>query len=193
LADTSSVYLKLDGGGFHKVLDNFFCWYVCASRLRSGHFVIGEYGSRIYRVDAVRGEKKLFFTNPAGTRHFHFTAVDPFTNDIYTSLGDALKRYAGFGLTGIMRSQDFGKQWDWLYKTTVGSDAIDRQPTAIFFDGDRVYFGTDSKPHGIFVLDRNENEFEQIFYMSDLLRSWFTGNREEERIVLGAFARFRKR
>ena len=102
------------------------------SRLRSGDFVIGEYGSRIYQVNAVTGEKTLLLTNPVGTRHFHFTAVDPFTNDIYTSLGDALKRYAGFGLTGIMRSRDFGKQWDWLYKTTVGSGAIDRQPTAIF-------------------------------------------------------------
>jgi hypothetical protein len=73
-----------------------------------------------------------------------------------------------------MRSHDFGKRWDWLYKTRVGSGAIDRQPTAVFFDKDRIYFGTDSKPHGIFVLDRKKDQFEQVFLMSDLLRSWFT-------------------
>ena len=174
LADQSSVYLKGDDGEFRRVLDNFFCWYVCASQFRSGDFVIGEYGSRIYRVDAVTGDKTLLLNKPTEARHFHFTAVDPFTNEIYTSLGDALKRRAGFGVTGIMRSRNAGKKWDWLNKTRVGPGEIDRQATAIFFDKERIYFGTDSKPHGIFVLDRKNDRLEQVFVMSDLLRSWFT-------------------
>ena len=124
---------KVRTGSSVRVLDNFFCWYVCASQLRSGDFVIGEYGSRIYRVDAVTGDKTLLLNKPTEARHFHFTAVDPFTNEIYTSLGDALKRRAGFGVTGIMRSRDFGKEWDWIYKTSVGSGEIDRQPTSDIF------------------------------------------------------------
>jgi hypothetical protein len=34
LADRTNVYLKL-GGRFQKVLENFNCWYVCGSRLKS--------------------------------------------------------------------------------------------------------------------------------------------------------------
>jgi hypothetical protein len=174
LADKSNVYLNVGDRHYQRVLEDFLCWYVCGSQLGSGDFVIRAYGDHIYRVDAATREKTLLLTKPAEARHFHVTAVDPFTNDIYTTLGDALKKYKGYGVTGIMRSRDSGKTWNWLYKTTVGSGAIDRQPTAIFFDKDRIYFGTDSKPHGIFVLDRNTDRFEQGFFMSDLLASWFT-------------------
>ena len=65
-------------------------------------------GTRIYRLDAVTGRTSLLLQKPANAKHFHVTAVDPFTNDIYTSLGDALKIYSGHGITGIMRSQDGG-------------------------------------------------------------------------------------
>lgn len=175
LADRNNVYVKV-GDQFQRVLSDFRCWYICGSQLRSGDFIIGEYGNRIYRVDAKSGEPTLLLKKPAEARHFHVTAVDPFTNDIYVSLGDALKRYKKFGnrVTGIMRSQDGGENWHWLYRTIVGTGAIDRQPTAVHFEKDKIYFGTDSKPHGVFVLDRATGSFEQVFDMSGLLRSWFT-------------------
>jgi hypothetical protein len=50
---------------------------------------------------------------------------------------------------------------------------INRQPTSIYFEKDRIYFGSDSNPHGIFALDRRTDEIEQVFVMSDVLRSWF--------------------
>ena len=175
LADKKNVYLKI-GDQFQKVLSGFRCRYICGSQLKSGDFVIGEYGNRIYRVNAKTGEATLILAKPAEARHFHVTAVDPSTNDIYTGLGDALKKYEKFGdrVTGIMRSQDGGESWHWLYKTVVGAGAIDRQPTAVYFARDEIYFGTDSKPHGIFILDRNTGSFEQVFTMSDLFHSWFT-------------------
>jgi hypothetical protein len=175
LADHKNVYVKVDGR-FHKVLSHFRCWYVCGSELRSGNLVIGEYGNRIYEVDAKTGQATLILEKPNKARHFHVTAVDPFTNDIYTSLGDALKEYVKLGdrVTGIMRSQDEGRTWNWLYKTTVGSSAVNRQPTAIYFDQDKIIFGTDCKPHGVFVLDRTTRTFEQVFAMPDRFRSWFT-------------------
>jgi hypothetical protein len=175
LADRRNVYVKVSGR-FQKVLSHFRCWYVCGSQLKSGDFVIGEYGNRIYRVDSKTGEATLILEKPAKARHFHVTAVDPFTNDIYTSLGDDLKEYAKFGdrVTGIMRSQDEGKNWKWLYKTIVGSGPINRQPTAIYFDCEKIFFGTDSKPHGVFILDRASGTFEQAYAMPARFRSWFT-------------------
>lgn len=175
LADRDNVYVKVDGQ-FQKVLTGFRCWYICGSRLKSGDFVIGEYGNRIYRVNAKTGEATLILTKPVEARHFHVTAVDPFTNDIYTSLGDALKKYKKLGdrVTGIMRSQDEGRTWQWINKTIVGSGAISRQPTAIYFDADKIYFGTDSQPHGIFALDRSTGIFKQLFVMDKLFHSLFT-------------------
>jgi hypothetical protein len=175
LADRRNVYVKI-AGHFERVLTHFRCWYVCGSQLRSGDLVIGEYGNRIYRVNATTEEATLILEKPTKARHFHVTAVDPFTNDIYTSLGDALKQYVKFGdrVTGIMRSQDEGKSWQWLYETTVGSGAINRQPTAVYFDKDDIIFGTDCKPHGIFVLDRRTGRLEQVYAMPDSFRSWFT-------------------
>jgi hypothetical protein len=175
LADRRNVYVKI-AGHFQRVLTHFRCWYVCGSQLRSGDFVIGEYGNRIYSVNATTGEATLMLEKPAKARHFHVTAVDPFTNDVYTSLGDALKEYVKFEnrVTGIMRSQDEGKSWQWLYETTVGSGAINRQPTAVYFDKDDIIFGTDCKPHGIFVLDRKTGRLDQVYAMPDLFRSWFT-------------------
>jgi hypothetical protein len=175
LADRRNVYVKI-GDQFQTVLSEFGCWYICGSRLRSGDFVIGEYGNQIYRLNAKTGEATLIFEKPPEARHFHVTAVDPFTNDIYTSLGDALKKYQGFGdrVTGIMRSQDGGETWEWIYRTIVGAGEIDRQPTAVYFERDKIYFGTDSKPHGIFILDRKTGAFEQVFEMNDFFHSWFT-------------------
>jgi len=169
-ADKSSVYLR-QGDGFKRVLADFKCWYVCGSRLDASDFVIGEYGSRIYRLDAKTGETRLLFEKPAGTRHFHFTAVDPLTGDIYTSLGDAHKAK----VTGIMRSQDGGETWQWLDKATGGSRATHRQPTAVYFDKDAIYFGKDNRPPGILVLDRKTGRIEQVFTMSKFFKSWFTG------------------
>ena len=176
LADKSSVYLNINDD-YRKVLGDFRCWYICGSQLNSGNFVIGEYGNRIYQVDAITGDATLLLQKPLEARHFHVTAVDEFTNDIYTSLGDALKKYEKFGdrITGIMRSQNGGNTWQFISKQNVlHSQDIYRQPTAVYFDKQRIYFGTDSKPHGIFVLDRNNGKFEQLFSMSSLYRSWFT-------------------
>jgi hypothetical protein len=169
-ADKSNVYLR-QGNGFKRVLTDFKCWYVCGSRLKTGDLVIGEYGSRIYRLDAKTGETRLLFEKPPGTRHFHFTAVDPFTGDIYTSLGDAHKAE----VTGIMRSQDGGETWQWLDKATGGSRTTHRQPTAVYFDKDAIYFGKDNRPPGILVLDRKSGRIEQVFIMSKFFKFWFTG------------------
>jgi hypothetical protein len=170
LADQAGVYLR-QGDHFKKVLDNFRCWYVCGSRLQTGDFVVGEYGSRIYYLDARTGQTSLLFTKPPETRHFHFAAVDPFMNDIYTSLGDAHKS----SVTGIMRSQDGGKTWQWLDKKTK-KDPRDRhrQPTAVYFDNDVVYFGADNRPQGIFILDRQTGHFNYVFVMDRIFKSWFT-------------------
>jgi hypothetical protein len=170
LADKSNVYLR-QGDGFKRVLENFKCWYVCGSRLNTGDFIIGEYGSRIYRLDATTGQTQLLLENPPETRHFHFTAVDPLTGDIYTSLGDADK----FEVTGIMRSQDGGKTWQWLDKAVGGSQENHNQPTAVYFDTDAIYFGKDNRPEGILRLDRKTGRLDRVFTMSKLFRSWFTG------------------
>ena len=170
LADYSNVYLR-QGDGFKRVLADFKCWYVCGSRLKTGDFVIGEYGSRIFYLDAKTGQTRLLFDKPPDTRHFHFTAVDPVTNDIYTSLGDVHKAR----VTGIMRSQDGGKTWQWLDKAVGGARDTHRQPTAVYFDKDVIYFGKDNRPCGILALDRKTVRIEQVFTMSTFLRSWFTG------------------
>jgi hypothetical protein len=169
LADTSNVYLR-QGDQFNRVLQNFKCWRICGSKLETGDFVVGEYGSRIYHLDAITGQTLLLLEKPLETRHFHFTAVDPFTNDIYTSLGDAHKSR----VTGIMRSQDGGKTWQWLHRARDGLRETHRQPTAVYFDKDAIYFGEDNRPQGIFVLDRNMGHFYQVFVMKKIFKSWFT-------------------
>jgi hypothetical protein len=113
---------------------------------------------------------RFTFENPPETRHFHFTAVDPYTNDIYTSLGDVHKAK----VTGIMRSQDQGKNWEWIHRARSGLREAHHQPTAVYFDRDTIYFGSDSRPHGIFTLNRHSRKFEQVFTMSKNLKSWFS-------------------
>jgi len=167
LADKWNVYLR-QGDQFKRVLRNFRCWYICGSRMQDGDFVVGEYGSRIYRLD-ITGQALLLLEKPPETRHFHFTAVDAFTNDIYTSLGDAHKS----SVTGIMRSEDNGKTWRWLHRAKDGLRETHRQPTAVYFDKDLIYFGADNRPNGIFTLNRNTGQFEQAFVMDKFFKSWF--------------------
>jgi hypothetical protein len=73
-----------------------------------------------------------------------------------------------------MRSQNGGKTWQWIYRTRGAPREAHVQPTAVYFDKDKIYFGKDNpRPPGVFVLDRATGKFAQVFVMSKFFKSWF--------------------
>jgi len=170
LAGPNNVYHR-DGGVFRHVLGGFTCWHECASSLLGGALILGEYGERIYRYDPGKSRLSLLFKNPEQTRHFHFSTVDPFTDSIYSSLGDSHTHW----VTGIMRIDKSGKNWDWIHVARGSLQSNHRQPTAVHFEEDRIIFGSDDPPHGIFAMDRSGKNIRQMFLMDQASKSWFTG------------------
>jgi hypothetical protein len=170
LADAENVYYR-DGGVFRHILGGFTCWYECASTLLGGALILGEYGERIYKYDPKTSRLSLLFKNPEQTRHFHFSTVDPFTDSIYSSLGDSHTHW----VTGIMRIDKSGKDWDWIHVARGALQSNHRQPTAVHFEESRIIFGSDDPPHGIFAMDRGGKKIRQMFLMDQASKSFFTG------------------
>lgn len=167
-ADKGSVYYFKDGGWL-KVLDDYYVWHRGITALGSDHLVIGEYGNRIALFCLEEMDTRIIHSIPEDTTHFHFTAADPYTDHIFTALGDAhLDK-----ITGIQRSKDLGETWEWVHYTRMGLQDTHRQPTAVCFAEDRILFGTDSPPHGIFSFERGTEELTQLFVMPNILKSYF--------------------
>lgn len=168
LADTSNVYFKIDEK-WDRMINNYRIWHRSLFDTEN-HIIIGSYGDVIYIIDKENLEDLVYFEKPLNTTHFHFTAFDPYTKDIYASLGDAHKHK----ITGIKRSQDLGKSWQWFHKVKSSFQEKHRQPTAVAFTKNNIIFGTDSPPHGFFSYNRENKEFKQDFVMDDIYKSWIT-------------------
>lgn len=171
---------------WHVVLPSFNVWHRAVNYKDRENLVIGEYGHRIYSVDLKTKKSTILHTKPEATRHFHFTSIDPYSGYIYTSLGDTHKALE----TGLMFSSDEGRTWKWLHRTRRGFESTHRQPTAVYFEPDRIIFGTDSSPDGVFSFDKATNSFSQSYFMPDILKSWFTDIRKVGEVYWGVSRSF---
>ena len=106
----------------------------------TGNLYAGEYSTgagaeqRAYIYKSVNhgADWTTIWANPDGARHIHFVRVDPYTDKIYASQGDAAKGK-------LIRSDDGGSSW-----VTLGSGSSLWHPTSIAFGNGYRLFGQDN-------------------------------------------------
>ncbi len=135
-------------------------WWSLASN-KKGQFFAGEYGPRkeafsntVWSFD--RGQSRwspVFIAPQKKHTHIHRVAVDPFTDDLWMSMGD------GPDSRGVFRSRDSGDTWERI---------IDSQAPSVAFTKDAIYWGEDSGKGGIiFRYERATQKTEQVLDVSD--------------------------
>ena len=95
---------------------------------------IGEYGPKqpglsknVWRYNVSSGEWKVIFQAPVHSEsHIHRVAVDPYTTNLWVTVGDTRKN------RGVFMSKDQGVSW---------TQARDSQATGVAFSADRIYWG----------------------------------------------------
>lgn len=127
-------------------------WWSLASDVGGGIYV-GEYGpkqagvsTRVWKSTDRGRSWAVVFRAPAepGT-HIHRVAVDPYSGDLWVSVGDGARR-------GIFRSRDGGDRWERV---------LDSQATGVAFTADAVYWGEDDLRGGrVTRLDRATQRVE---------------------------------
>ena len=128
---------------------------------QSGNLYVGEYGptepnmSKNVWQSPDRGETwTVVFQAPnrAGT-HIHRVAVDPYTNDLWVTVGDGKKN------RGTHRSSDSGKTWQHV---------LDSQATGVAFTEAAIYWGEDESGHGrVTRYDRNSGDVRFVLDVSE--------------------------
>ena len=102
---------------------------------------IGEYGPKkpnisknAWRYELNTGKWESIFQAPLESdAHIHRVAVDPYTNNLWITVGDTRKN------RGVFLSTDQGKSWKRM---------LDSQATGVAFLSDKIYWGEDKKNHG---------------------------------------------
>ena len=108
---------------------------------KSGNLYVGEYGpaepnmSKTVWKSPDRGDTwTVVFQAPNRTgAHVHRVAVDPYTNDVWVTVGDGKQN------RGIHRSQDGGDNWQHI---------VDSQATGVAFTETAIYWGEDESGYG---------------------------------------------
>jgi photosystem II stability/assembly factor-like uncharacterized protein len=98
----------------------------------------------------------IVYDNPDKARHFHFVAVDPFTNYLYAAQGDGIEH------ASLIRSTDGGDSW-----ITLGHDSLNSkihwQFTSIAFTPEYRIFGEDEPEQSDIVRTSDDVNFEKVF------------------------------
>lgn len=130
-------------------------WWSIASDA-NGAIYIGEYGPTIAGVsrnvwkssDEGHSWDVVFQAPSREGVHIHRVAVDPFTQDLWITVGD------GRDNRGIFRSRDGGRAF---------KRELDSQATAVAFTEDAIYWGEDHRKSGrITRLDRASGEAREV-------------------------------
>jgi photosystem II stability/assembly factor-like uncharacterized protein len=158
------IYRSTDGGGTFSLSltleASSALWWSIDSDSR-GRVFVGEYGPRepgiskqVHRSDDGGQTWQVVFRaeNNDGV-HIHRVAVDPYTDDVWVTVGD------GRDNRGVFRSRDGGDTWDRV---------IDSQATAIAFTRDAVYLGEDHDQEGrLSRFEREGERYREIFRAAD--------------------------
>lgn len=158
------IYRSTDNGGsFQQIwqMQNSCAlnWSIASDN--KGHVYIGEYGpsdigmsKQVWKsIDGGDSWQVAFRAPNREGLHIHRVAVDPFSNDVWVTVGDGREN------RGAYRSRDAGASWQRL---------LDTQATGIAFAEDAVYFGEDHKKRGrVSRYERKSGKYREIFRASD--------------------------
>ncbi len=153
------IYISNDGGKhFHQthILPHSVALWWSISSDQSGNIYLGEYGpqqqgmsKQVWR-SSDDGESWLvvFTAEDKDKVHIHRVAVDPFTQNVWLTIGDGDNRQ-------MWRSKDQGRHW---------SRGKKDQATAVAFSANSIFWGKDEKgAPGILHFDRETQQFSTIF------------------------------
>ncbi len=157
------IYRMDEGGGFKliKTIERGVALPWSISSDSAGRIFVGEYGPQ------QQGSAKTVWRSDDGgdswavsyqaldqdKTHIHRVAVDPYTDDVWVTVGDGKNR-------AMLRSQDHGETWQQLR---------DDQSTGVAFTEDAIYWGRDEKGDaGITQYDRASGRFSNVLKLVKL-------------------------
>jgi hypothetical protein len=123
---------------------------------RDGRLYIAEYGPQqkdmsktLWRSHDDGSSWQAIYHAPDNTEtHLHRIAVDPYTDDLWLTMGDGKNR-------AMLKSSDHGAHWQKIKRL---------QATAVAFGPNAIYWGKDQKDHpGILRYDRKSKRFKYYF------------------------------
>lgn len=138
---------QIDGG-------SALWWSITSDR--DGRLYLAEYGPQkkgmsknLWRSDDDGGTWRVIFQAPDRDKvHLHRIAVDPFSDELWLTVGDGRNRM-------MLTSRDHGEHWQEIERL---------QATAVAFDQDAIYWGMDRKGEpGVLRYDRDSGQFSTLF------------------------------
>jgi len=157
------VHLSTDGGERFRIVHTLrgveLLWWSLASN-EAGTFFVGEYGPKdddatkaVWRSrDAGEHWTRVFETADARGAHVHRVACDPYTREVWVTVGDGRRR------RGVFRSRDEGDSWERV---------ADSQATGIAFGPRAVWLGEDEAGGVVSRLDRESGRRIPVFRARD--------------------------
>jgi len=153
------IYRSRDGGRRFEQIKTIeggtVLWWSLDSD-QGGRLYLAEYGPQkqgmsktLWRSEDDGDSWRVIFKAPDENKiHLHRIAVDPYTEDLWLTIGDGKNR-------NMLHSTDHGDHWQ----------QVDRiQATAVAFGPDAIYWGRDKKGKpGLLRYDRKGQRFETYF------------------------------
>ena len=153
------VYRSIDGGQVFEqvklIQGGSVLWWSLDSD-SEGRVYLAEYGPQkkgmskiLWRSDDDGTHWRVIYHAPNTEKiHLHRIAVDPYTDDLWLTIGDGTYR-------AMLTSKDHGENWQ----------QIDRlQSTAVAFSENAIYWGRDKKGKpGVLRYDRDKQSFKNWF------------------------------
>ena len=155
-----SLFRSVDGArsfAFVKELPTGAALWWSMAHDRDNHLYVGEYGpyapgmaNRVWKTtDNGDSWRVVFEAPPRYGIHIHRVAVDPYTNDVWVTHGDAE--------VGTYRSRDGGLSWSFVRASKA---------TAAAFTEDAIYWGEDDSLGIVTRYDRKTGEFDPVLVVS---------------------------
>ncbi len=158
-ARPSLIYISTDEGRIFKLVKvingGSALWWSIASD-EAGRLFVGEYGPRenghsksVHMTADLGLTWSIVFSAPDNDKsHIHRVAVDPYTNDVWVTVGDGVRN------RGAWRSRDSGATF---------TKVLDTQATAIAFTDEHIFFGEDRRQQpGITRLSRDTGKTRMV-------------------------------
>lgn len=153
------IYRSLDGGKQFELVKTIqggaaLWWSLASDRL--GNLYLAEYGPQqkgmsktLWRsADSGQQWQAIYRAPDQDKTHLHRVAVDPYTDDLWLTIGDGKNR-------AMLRSKDHGEHWLELKRL---------QSTAVAFGPKAIYWGKDKKGKpGVLRFDRKTERFSAYF------------------------------
>lgn len=153
------IYRSFDGGAQFELVKTIqggtALWWSIDSDQQSNLY-LAEYGpqqkgmSKTLWQSSDDGEhwKAIYEAPNEDKTHLHRIAVDPYTDDLWLTIGDGKNR-------SMLRSTDHGENWQQIKRL---------QSTAVAFGPQAIYWGKDKKGHpGVLRFDRESERFSNYF------------------------------